>query len=363
MREAEQRIKNIREWMAGKQLDGLYLRRVSSFAWATCGAASYVNTASTHGDASLLITSHDQFLVTNNIEAPRLEKEERLKAQGWRFIHNPWYERIDQIGNLTRGMRLAADSNCTGAIDVSEDLARLRACLSPEEGDRFRSLGRLCAEAMDATVRSIRPGQTEFQIAAQLDAETRQRGAQPTVNLVAVDERIFWFRHPLPTAKTLERYAMLVLCGRFRGLVCSITRLVHFGPLPDEIQNKALAVATIDAALITATRPKRILGEVFQIAVEQYAQAGYPDEWQLHHQGGPAGYEPREYTALPGATEQVVSGQVYAWNPSITGTKSEDTILVGENGNEVLTAIPGWPVQKVELDGQVFERPAILVLD
>lgn len=156
---------------------------------------------------------------------------------------------------------------------------------------------------------------------------------------------------------------MLVLCGRRQGLVCSITRLVHFGPPSAEICKKAKAVAEIDAGMIAATRPGCRLGEIFQTAVELYAGAGYLDEWQLHHQGGPAGYEPREYTARPGATEKVSVGQVYAWNPSITGTKSEDTIMVGKDGNEVLTAIPGWPTTRIDRDGLVLERPAILVLD
>jgi hypothetical protein len=92
--------------------------------------------------------------------------------------------------------------------------------------------------------------------------------------------------------------------------------------------------------------------------VDEYIRAGYPDEWRLHHQGGAAGYEPREYFAFPESTDLVTPGQVYAWNPSITGSKSEDTILVGEKGNEILTEIPGWP--KMVVDS--MERPAILVV-
>jgi antitoxin VapB len=61
-------------------------------------------------------------------------------------------------------------------------------------------------------------------------------------------------------------------------------------------------------------------------------------------------------------TEVVRIGQVYAWNPSITGIKSEDTILVAAIGNEVLTAIDSWPRLSVEVDGQLWERPAVLVL-
>jgi Xaa-Pro aminopeptidase len=343
-----------------RKLDGLLLRRVSSFAWATCGAASYVNTATTYGEAALLITPSGRYLITNNIEATRLEKDEQLAAQGWEFRVGAWHEAQETMAELTAGLKLGADGSYPGAMDLSGELARLRANLTPEEGERFRALGRLCAAAMDHAIRSVRPGQTEFQIAGLLAQETESRGAQAIVNLIAADERVYVYRHPLPTSKKLERYAMLVLCGRKWGLVCSLTRLVHFGRLPDELRRKAEAVAQVDGTFIAATRPGQRLGDLFQRAAEAYAKTGFAGEWQLHHQGGPAGYEPREYVATPNSEEVVATGQVYAWNPSITGTKVEDSVMVGETGNEVLTAIEGWPMISVTVDGQAWARPAIL---
>jgi len=360
MIEFDQKQDRIQVMLAERKLDALLLRRVSSFAWATCGAASYVNTATTNGETALLITSSGRHLITNNIEATRLEQEEKLAAQGWEFRVAPWHEAQDAVAELTQRLRLGADGPYPGATDLSSDLARLRANLTPEEGERFRLLGRLCAEAMGSAVQAVRPGQTEYQVAGLLAREAESRGAQAIVNLIATDERIFAFRHPLPTDKELERYAMLVLCGRRWGLVCSVTRFVHFGRLPDDLRRKAEAVARVDATFIAATRPGRSLGEIFQRATAAYAEVGFPGEWRLHHQGGPAGYEPREYVATPGSTDVVSVGQVYAWNPSITGTKSEDTILVGEAGNEVLTAIENWPKLLVTVDGQAFTRPAIL---
>lgn len=346
--------------LAERKLDALLLRRVSSFAWATCGAASYVNTATTNGEATLLITPSGRYLITNNIEATRLEQEEKLAAQGWEFRVAPWHEAQDAVAKLTRGLRLGADGPYPGASDLSGDLVRLRVNLTPEEGERFRALGRLCAEAMDSAVGAVRPGQTEYQIAGLLAHEAERRGVRAVVNLIATDERVFAFRHPLPTDKELERYAMLILCGRRWGLVCSVTRFVHFGRLPDDLRRKAEAVASVDATFIAGTRPGRSLGEIFQQAMRAYAETGFPDEWHLHHQGGPAGYEAREYIATPDSADVVSVGQAYAWNPSITGTKSEDTILVGEAGNEVLTAIENWPTLPVTVDGQEIARPAIL---
>lgn len=363
MNERQQKQQQIKELLERHGLDALLLQRVSSFAWATCGAASYVNTATDLGAASLLFTPQGDYVLTNNIEATRLAQEEKLDQQGFQIVAPFWYEGANPVAELAGNLRLGADVPYPGATDLSAEIAQLRARLLPEEGERFRQLGRLCAEAMDAAIRQVRPGQSEYQIAALLAGETQARGVQPIVNLIATDRRIFSFRHPLPADKTLERYAMLVLCGRRWGLVCSITRLVHFGPLPPELQRKQEACARVDATFIAATRPGARLGDVFSQALAAYAATGYADEWKLHHQGGSAAYEPREHVATAASDEIVYEGQAFAWNPSITGTKSEDTILVGAHANEILTAIPGWPVMEVEVDGQIIPRPAILVVD
>jgi Xaa-Pro aminopeptidase len=353
----------IQNLLAKNSCQALVLNRVSSFAWSTEGAASYVNTAAADGAASLLITPNAHYIITTNIEAARIEQEEKLIEQGWKLHAIPWWSGENAVAELAEGMRLAADSPYPGAADLGNEMARLRANLTPAEGERFQKLGRLCAEAMDEAVRSVRPGQSEFQIASLLSQATEKRGVQAIVNLIATDERIFKFRHPLPTAKKMERYAMLVLCGRKWGLVCSLTRLVHFGNLPQALREKMHAVAQVDATMIQATRPGATLAGIFEGTVNAYALAGFADEWKLHHQGGPAGYEPREYIATPTSSEIVQVGQAYAWNPSITGAKSEDTILVNQTGHQVITAISGWPELSIELDGEVFRRPAILEVE
>jgi len=136
--------------------------------------------------------------------------------------------------------------------------------------------------------------------------------------------------------------------------------LVHFGTLSNEVRHKAEAVARIDAEMIAATRPGNTLGDVFNRAQSAYAAAGFPDEWRLHHQGGSAGYAPREITATPTTIEPILVGQAFAWNPSITGVKSEDTILVGEESNEIITEMADWPTIDIQVGGQILKRPAIL---
>jgi Xaa-Pro aminopeptidase len=342
-------------------LDALLMRKASSFAWATHGASSYINTASTYGEAALLVTRGGRYLIANNIEATRLEKEEGLKVQGWDFQIEPWYESSSAVADLTAGLKLGADAPYAGAVDFSGAVARLRARLTADEMERFRTLGGLCADAMDEAIASVEPGMNEDEIAAALMESTQNKGVQPIVTLIATDDRIYNYRHPLPTGKVLEKYAMLVLCGRWKGLVASITRLVHFGTIPDELRRKIEAVAQIDAIMINATRPGRKLSDVFADARQAYAETGYADEWKLHHQGGPAAYEPREWVATPSSDDLVEANQAYAWNPSITGAKSEDTVLVDELGWDVVTEISDWPMIQVNLpDGTHLNRPDVL---
>ncbi|MFO7957092.1 MAG: M24 family metallopeptidase, partial [Candidatus Brocadiia bacterium] len=291
MAEFDEKQERIQALLTERDLEALLLRRVSSFGWATCGVASYVNTAATTGEAVLLVTPSGRHLLTNNIEEPRLAAEERLAEQGWQFHVSPWYESMDTVSQLTRGLRLGADGPFPGAIDLARPLARLRASLTPEEGERFRALGSLCARAIEAAARAVRPGQTEYEIAALLAEESERRGVQAIVNLVGADEHVFAFPHPLPGRKEVQRYAMLVLCGRHEGLVCSVTRLVHFGALPEDLSRKATAVAQVDATFLDGTRPGRTLAQVFAEATVAYAACGFPEEWRRHHQGGPAGYE------------------------------------------------------------------------
>jgi len=361
MTEIATKLGQVRNLMAERQLDGILLQRTSSFAWITNGASSYVNIASSTGAASVLVTADAHYIITNVIEAPRLEEEEELVAQGFQFLVGPWHEPHAATQALLGRLRLGTDVDHPGATDVSADLARLRLSLTPAEVAGFRTLGAACARAMNDAIRQVTPGMTELEIAGLLSQATYAAGAVPIVVLIATDERIFRYRHPLPTAKRMARYAMLVLCGRQRGLVASITRLVHFGPLPEELRRKQDACARVDATCISRTRPGARLGDIFWAAAEAYAEVGFPNEWQRHHQGGPAGYEPREVIATPDAAHAVHVGQVYAWNPSITGVKSEDTILVGEQDNEVLTAIEDWPMLTAEVRDRHMQRPAILV--
>lgn len=356
--EVQTKLERVRALMDQHKVGALWLRRVDNVAWLTGGVDVAVNTADDAGVASIVVTQSDATMWTTTIEAPRLKAEDRVEERGFKLSVTPWESQREMPFGSTLGVDMPLD----GAVNLEIELQKIRARLLPVEIERFRTLGAICADAMQHAVNRVRPGQTEDEIAAALAYETRSRGATPIVVLIAVDDRVYNVRHPLPTGKTMDKYAMLVLCGRIGGLVCSVTRLIHFGTLPDDLRRKMEACAEIDAAMIAASQPGATMDGIFRVTQDAYARAGFDGEWKLHHQGGLAGYAAREVIAVPGDPTALEAGMVCAWNPSISGTKSEDTVLVtpGPDMPDVLTSIAGWPVRTVEINGMTIERPLIM---
>ena len=89
-------------------------------------------------------------------------------------------------------------------------------------------------------------------------------------------------------------------------------------------------------------------------------EKGYPEEWKLHHQGGSIGYTGRDYRTNFKTPDIVQENQAFTWNPSITGTKSEDTILATSKGPEMITRPILYPTFRMEVENTTFIRPAIL---
>ncbi len=56
----------------------------------------------------------------------------------------------------------------------------------------------------------------------------------------------------------------------------------------------------------------------------------------------------------------IQENQPFTWNPSITGTKSEDTIMATSQGPCMITYPVSYPVLEFRVEGTPFSRPDIL---
>jgi len=349
----------VRDFLRRNSLYGIYLTRQENFSWYTAGGENFVALISERGVAPILVTLDGDYIVTNNIESPRINEEE-VGDLGFETKTYMWYDPDGEKGIIEsfKGKGVVVTDNG----EWGERLKVERYSLLDAEVERYRRLGRGTAESMDEVCRSIRPGQTEYQVAGALAESLLSRSITPVVMLVAADERISKFRHPLPRDNRIRRYAMVVVCARRWGLIVSMTRIVHFGRVPEELRKKHSAVVKVDAAFIANTVPGRKVRDIFKAALETYAETGFGDEWKLHHQGGGTGYSTRDFKGSLSSDEIVRENQAYAWNPSITGTKSEDTIIAAGGRAEIISEIEGWPSIEVSLGDTVLRRPDILRL-
>ena len=349
-------------------LGGLLLNGQHNFAWITGGADNGVDQSRENGVASVLVTAAGKrFLLANKIEMPRM-LDEQVSAADFAPVDFGWQEEkasgqfliglsIDLAGSAQIGTDIPI---APSAPPLDSSIAQQRASLTTDEVERFRSLGHDAGIALSDTIKKIRADQTEREIASAMRSELDRYNIRSIVSLVAADDRIAKYRHPLPTANRFTRTVMLVACARRAGLIASLTRIATIGKASDELIEKTTAAAFVNASLWHATREGIEGRELYAIAAEAYAKVGYADEIDKHHQGGAAGYRTRDWVAHPECVDQVQANQAFAWNPSITGTKVEETVIAAGGQCEVITASPGWPTITHTIDGVEYHSPGIL---
>jgi antitoxin VapB len=330
----EQRVRDLMERLG---LGALLLRRSANFAWYTGGADNRVDHASPFGVADVLLVRDAEYVFTNNIEAPRMREEQTPDLE---VVEHPWHgDEATAIREAVGDATLGTDFPLEGAMDVSGEVAPLRYVLDPDALQRYRRVGADAASAVAEAAGSLEPGMGEHEAAANLAAACRRRELFSPVLLAAADGRIASHRHPIPDGERIERRAMLVVSAERGGLYANVTRIVDFGVPDAEVRQRQGACETILGRMREeATRPGRTLAEAFADCRRFYAEEGFPDEWRLHHQGGMTGYASREIIATPQTRQEMQVGQAFAWNPSITGAKAEETFVLIEAGPVVLTS-------------------------
>ncbi|NMC31506.1 MAG: M24 family metallopeptidase [Veillonellaceae bacterium] len=359
----EQRLHQL---MAETGLDGILLKKQANFSWLTAGGCNRVGIATETGMTSLLITRDSRYIIANRVEMPRMLNEENLAALDFQPLEYEWD--IDaELALLRKVMpnldKVGVDMPFGGLRNLDDAIKKLRYSLTDSEVERYRFLGEKLSAAFEKVMLGIRPGDRECEIAGRFAEDLWRDEIDPTAVLIAADERIYAYRHPIPTRKPVERYVLACINARYKGLVTSITRLAHFGQPSPELSQQFQRNLTIENRMIAATRVGRSMSEVFQTALSAYREFGYPEEWRRLHQGGAMGYYSRDLKVTAATVEIIQENQAFCWNPSITGTKTEDGFIATSAGPLMITQPVFYPTVTQEIGGISFRRSGILIVD
>ena len=351
------KLRRIRECLPPDQ--ALRLKGMDWFAWLLAGAANGVLLAAERGIAEVVITASEMWVLTDDIEAQRLQDEElpdlvSVQRFPWAYprAREDWIE--THLGTLT----IASDFPMPPEVSLPPAITALKFEMTSADLHRYAEVGRLAAEAMTEALSSAQPTWSEYELAASGAAALLTRGLEPALILAAGDRRLPVYRHPIPSTEKLGSMAMLVFCARGKGLYANLTRFVSFGALPEPFQTAHQHVQQIEAQALAQCAPGRLLAEIYTTLHQAYLQHGYPNAIVEHHQGGLTGYQAREVIARPDTNISLKVGHVLAFNPSVPGAKIEDTFCIGDDGLRNLTYDANWPHAPV---GH-YLRPQVLQL-
>jgi Xaa-Pro aminopeptidase len=337
-------------YLVENDLEAVWFARPNSFAWLTGGGNNLVDGSAPQGVAAVGYDGAALRVVTDNIEAERLEAEELPVDVDVDVERYDWH-----AGSLADALAERSASPAAADIDVpgfkTVDASRLRQPLTDADVDRYRALGHEAATAVERVCEEVEPDDTEQEVASALRVTLSARGIDAPVVLVGGADRATRYRHYTPTDAQLGNYALVSVTARRGGLHASLTRTVAFDP-PEWLTARHTAAARVETSALEATQVAATsagrAGNVFADVQEAYAKLGWDGEWENHHQGGAAGFAGREWIATPGHEAPVEAPMAYAWNPTVQGAKSEDTVLVTDDGFETLTETGEWPTLEVE---------------
>jgi antitoxin VapB len=325
--------------MKAKGLDAFVLRRNPNLAWAIAGRA-HVPTTIDMACFDLIITQESATAITNVVEAPRLIAEELPSEVTVQTIK--WSEGRDPL--LPTGSKVGSDQLGGDRVDVE----MIRASLIESDLARFKEICVDAAVALGNAMKQVESTDREIDVAGLITHSLWQADLEIAFLGVAGEERVHRFRHPLPTDAAVGNRVSASICAKRKGLIASVTRIVTFGEVTDQMVSDYTAIYKVEAALLDATIVGKPFSDPINAAIAAYPANGFDaDEWTKHHQGGPTGFLPRDWPANQGSARLIANNQPIAWNPTGKGWKAEDTIVATDSGVKMLSNDPDWPAFEV----------------
>ena len=288
------------------------------------------------------------------------------ETEGFQIIEATPGQSIDKMGLILKESGLAALAFESDHLTVAQyrelrdrlpwlelkpaggQVESLRLCKDEGEVASIREAVRLADEALAGVLPLVRPGQTEREVALQLELFMRRHGAgRVAFDVIVASGPRAALPHGRASARVMREGDLVIMDfgAVWRGYSSDITRTVVLGR-PDASQQEIYEIV-LEAQQqgIKAVRAGIAAKEVDAAArgvIEWYGYGRYFGHSTGHGLGLNIHEAPRlsstdETVLLPGMVVTVEPG-IYL--PGWGGVRIEDTVVVEENGCQVLTRSP-----------------------
>ena len=234
-------------------------------------------------------------------------------------------------------------------VDGSAALAELRMRKGVEELNAIRQAAIIAQNALLNTLETVKPGQSELQISAELMVQLFRAGSEvelPFAPIVSTGPNTA-NPHASPTDRVLLEGEMLLIDwgASFGGYFSDITRTFFCGDPNDEMKQIADLVERANAAARLGGRRGMVAGEVDKLARDIITEGGY-GEYFTHRTGHGLGMEAHEAPYIFQGNPLILEpGMVFTIEPGIYlpgkyGVRIEDDVVVETEGLRSLTDLP-----------------------
>ncbi|HMK38624.1 MAG TPA: Xaa-Pro peptidase family protein [Bacteroidota bacterium] len=197
-------------------------------------------------------------------------------------------------------------------------------------------------------LKTLRPGSTELEIAAEISWLNRRRGSEsdPFEVIVASGPRAA-MPHARPTSRKLRKGEFIVLdFGSIVGGYCSdLTRTVALGRVPARLREAYRAVHEANARATAAARGGMTARSLDAVARRSIRARGF-GRYFTHSLGHGLGLRVHERPRVSALSREVLqTGSIITIEPGVYipgkgGVRIEDDVLLGDAGCRVLTRSP-----------------------
>jgi Xaa-Pro dipeptidase len=228
-------------------------------------------------------------------------------------------------------------------VEAGAIFAEVRRVKTPDEIDLLREAAGINERAAARAFQAVREGILERALEEVFQSEIARAGAVPGHWETTLGSRSSGSFHAGPYPARPGDLIRSDSSCRLRGYWSDIGRTRVLGVARPEYRRTYEALQIGQAAAVKAVRPGVRVGDLFAAAVDTIRRAGLP-EYRRHHVGHGIGLEMYEAPLLVENSDarleagMVINVETPYYESGYGGFQVEDTVLVTENGGELLTA-------------------------